>query len=89
MRYRQYVRIVPSATSSVPLYEQNKDHVRAAIFSGALTPGDVLPSLRELARDLQVSLITVTGAYNDLAAEGLIGSRQDRGSVVLPWTPRR
>ncbi len=78
-----------SQTSQVPLYEQIKDQIRAAVYTGDLKPGDALPSLRELARDLQVSLITVTRAYNDLAAEGLIGSRQGKGSVVLPIDAER
>lgn len=73
-----------SQTSQVPLYEQIKEQIRAAVYTGVLKPGDALPSLRELARDLQVSLITVTRAYNDLATEGLVGSRQGKGSVVLP-----
>ena len=54
-----------------------------------MAAGETLPSLRELARDLQVSLITVTRAYNDLAAEGIIGTRQGKGTVVLPVDPAR
>ncbi len=87
--YAQYVQIVVSQVSSVPLYEQIKDQIRAAVFTGALTAGETLPSLRELARDLQVSLITVTRAYNDLVAEGVIGTRQGKGTVVLPVDPAR
>ncbi len=77
------MRIVLSTTSTLPLYEQIERQVRDAVYRGELRPGDTLPSLRELARDLEVSLITVTRAYNDLAAEGLIGTRQGRGTVVL------
>ncbi|WP_454226348.1 GntR family transcriptional regulator [Propioniciclava flava] len=73
----------------MPLYEQIKDQIRAAVFAGVLAAGETLPSLRELARDLQVSLITVTRAYNDLAAEGVIGTRQGKGTVVLPVDPAR
>lgn len=87
--YDQYVQIVLSQTSSTPLYEQIKDQLRAAVFTGALAPGEALPSLRALARDLQVSLITVTRAYNDLAAEQLIGTRQGKGTVVLPVDPQK
>lgn len=89
MVYAQYVQIVMSQVSSMPLYEQIKDQIRAAVFAGVLAAGETLPSLRELARDLQVSLITVTRAYNDLAAEGVIGTRQGKGTVVLPVDPAR
>ena len=89
MQYIQYVHIVLSTTSGTPMYEQIKDQVRSAVYGGALTPGQPLPSQRELARDLQVSLITVTRAYNDLVAEGIIGARQGRGTVVLDVDPHR
>ncbi|MDO5286974.1 MAG: GntR family transcriptional regulator [Actinomycetia bacterium] len=77
------MRIILSRTSGVPLYEQIVTQVREAIWSGDLPPGTALPSLRQLARDLEVSLITTTRAYNDLAAEGLIGNQAGRGSFVL------
>ncbi|WP_022899300.1 GntR family transcriptional regulator [Humibacter albus] len=81
------MQIVVSQTSPVPLYEQIKDQIRAAIFTGALAAGENLPSLRELARDLQVSLITVTRAYNDLAVEGMVGTHQGKGTVVMAVEP--
>ncbi len=77
------MHIILSRTSGVPLYEQIVTQVREAIWSGDLPPGTALPSLRQLARDLEVSLITTTRAYNDLAAEGLIGNQAGRGSFVL------
>ena len=66
------------------MYEQIVDQIRQAIWSGDLPAGTPLPSLRRLARDLEVSLITTTRAYNDLAAAGLIGNQAGRGSFVLP-----
>ena len=87
MRYKHCVHIILSKTSGVPLYEQIVDQVRSAIWSGDLAPGAPLPSLRQLARDLEVSLITTTRAYNDLAADGLIANQQGRGSFVLPQDP--
>lgn len=84
MRYKQYVDIILSRTSGVPMYEQIIEQIRAAIYGGTLEAGDALPSLRTLARDLEVSLITTTRAYNDLSAEGLIANQQGRGSFVLP-----
>ena len=77
------MHIVLSRTSGTPLYEQIVDQYRAAIWSGDLPAGTALPSLRQLARDLEVSLITTTRAYNELAAEGLIANQPGRGSFVL------
>lgn len=78
------MRIILSNTSGVPLYEQIVTQVRTAILTGALPEGTSLPSLRQLARDLQVSLITTTRAYNDLAAAGLVTNVPGKGSFVLP-----
>jgi GntR family transcriptional regulator len=80
------MRIVLS-NSGTPLYEQIVAQVRAAILSGELQPGQPLPSLRKLAEELRVSLITTTRAYNDLAAEGLIVNAQGRGSFVAELDP--
>ena len=66
------------------MYEQIVDQIRSAIYSGDLATDESLPSLRQLARDLGVSLITTTRAYNELAAAGLIANQQGRGSFVLP-----
>lgn len=87
MRYKQFVHIILSRTSGVPMYEQIVEQIRSAVYSGDLAPGDPLPSLRQLARDLEVSLITTTRAYNDLAAQGLIANQQGRGSFVLLQDP--
>jgi GntR family transcriptional regulator len=78
------VEIVLSNSSGVPLYEQIASQLRTAILTGRLAEGAPLVSLRQLARDLRVSLITVTRAYNDLAAEGLIANVPGKGSYVLP-----
>ena len=87
MRYKHSVHIILSRTSGPPMYEQIVDQIRSAIYAGDLAPHDPLPSLRQLARDLEVSLITTTRAYNDLAAQGLITNQQGRGSFVLPQDP--
>ncbi|GAB2474977.1 GntR family transcriptional regulator [Xylanimonas ulmi] len=81
------MRIVVSEGSGVPLYEQIVEQVRAAILSRRLAPGEALPSLRRLAHDLRVSLITTTRAYNDLAAAGLIVNVQGKGSFVADVDP--
>jgi GntR family transcriptional regulator len=78
------LRIVISNRSQVPIYEQIKDQVRSAIFTGELAANDMLPSIRALARDLKVSVITTTRAYNDLQEEGFIANVQGKGCYVLP-----
>lgn len=78
------VHIILSRTSGTPMYEQIVAQIRQAVWSGELPAGAPLPSLRRLARDLEVSLITTTRAYNELAAAGLIANQAGRGSFVLP-----
>jgi len=77
------MRVVLSNTSGVPLYEQIKEQVRTAILAGELAEGDALPSIRALARDLQISVITTTRAYADLAAEGFVANVPGKGAFVL------
>lgn len=76
--------IVLSNLSGVPIYEQIKAQLKAAILRGDVTEGELLPSIRGLARDLQVSVITTTRAYSDLAAEGFVTNVPGKGSYVLP-----
>ena len=78
------MRIIISNRSGVPIYEQIKEQIKAAIFSGALKEDDLLPSVRGLARDLKVSVITTTRAYSDLEAEGFVTSVPGKGYYVLP-----
>ncbi len=77
------MRLVISTDSASPIYQQIKTQVRSAILSGEAQAGSTLPSLRQLAADLRVSVITVTRAYNDLVAEGLVRNEHGRGFVVL------
>lgn len=82
------MRVVLSHSSGVPLYEQIVEQIRQEILAGELASGAALPSLRALARDLRVSLITTTRAYNELAAEGLIVNVPAKGSFVADVDPR-
>lgn len=68
--------------SGVPLYEQVAASVRADIIAARLTPGDRLPSAREVAETLDINLHTVLHAYQRLRDEGLIDLRRGRGAVV-------
>jgi GntR family transcriptional regulator len=78
------MRIIVSNRSGVPIYEQIKEQVKAAIFSGELKEDDLLPSIRQLARDLKISVITTTRAYADLEQEGFVVNVQGKGCYVLP-----
>lgn len=75
-----HIAIDPSA--SAPIYEQIREGIAAAILTGELGPGDALPSIRTLARDLRVSVITTTRAYNELVADGLADAVQGKGVFV-------
>lgn len=76
--------IVISNLSGVPIYEQIKEQMKAAILAGEYGEGDALPSLRHLAKDLKVSVLTVTRAYTELEEEGFITVVQGKGAYVLP-----
>jgi len=78
------LKIIISNRSGIPIYEQIKQQIKAAIFSGELLEDDMLPSLRSLARDLKISLITTTRAYADLEEEGFVVQVQGKGCYVLP-----
>jgi len=78
------VRVVLSNNSGVPLYQQIKEQVGTSILSGELAEGSLLPSVRALARDLRISIITTTRAYTELAAEGFIATVPGKGAYVLP-----
>ena len=73
---------VISQTDPRPLYQQVKDQLRHRIAVGALKPGDEIPSIRQLASDIRVSVITIKRAYLELELEGVIQTRQGRGSFV-------
>src|SRR5688572_11237684 len=81
------MRVIVVPISGVPLYEQIVEQVRQQIMAGELAAGTPLPSLRALAGELRVSLITATRAYNDLAAEGLIVNVPGKGSFVAQIDP--
>lgn len=74
--------IIISNSSNKPIYEQITTQIKAMIMSGALATGDHLPSMRALARDLHVSVITVQHAYEDLQRDGFIETTVGRGSFV-------
>ena len=76
--------VVLSNTGGVPIYEQIAQQVRDAILTGQVEADEMLPSIRALARDLRVSVITTTRAYSDLVAEGFLANVPGKGYFVLP-----
>ncbi|MCH1642513.1 GntR family transcriptional regulator [Paenibacillus timonensis] len=74
--------ILLSHSSGEPIYLQIVRQIRDAILQGRLAPGTALPSIRQLAKDLQISVITTKRAYNELEQEGLIDSVVGKGSFV-------
>ena len=78
------MKIIVSNRSGVPIYEQIKEQVKEAIFSGKLKEDELLPSIRQLARNLKISVITTTRAYSDLEQEGFVVQMQGKGCYVLP-----
>ena len=77
------MRIVISNSSGIPIYEQIKEGIKSSILSGELQEGEMLPSIRQLAKELKVSVITTTRAYNDLQYEGFVTNVQGKGCYVL------
>ncbi len=74
--------IVISQTDPRPLYLQVMEQVRRRVAVGDLPAGTELPSIRQLASELQVSVITIKRAYLELERDGVITTRQGKGSVV-------
>lgn len=70
--------------SDVPIYEQIEEQIRTQILEGETEENEQLPSIRQLARDLKISVITTTRVYNDLADEGFIISVAGKGYFVAP-----
>ena len=68
--------------SRTPIYEQIMDQIKAQIMNGELKEGDALPSMRLLAKELRISIITTKRAYEELEREGYIESYTGKGSFV-------
>ncbi|MDR2931418.1 MAG: GntR family transcriptional regulator [Propionibacteriaceae bacterium] len=78
------MKIVISNRSGVAIYEQIREQIKTAILDGDLRVDEALPSIRALARDLKVSVITTTRAYAELESEGFIATMPGKGCFVLP-----
>ena len=79
--------IILSNASGKPIYEQITDQVKEQIMAGTLSAGDALPSMRLLAKELRISVITTKRAYEELEREGLITTMPGKGCFVAPQNP--
>lgn len=80
------MRIIISNASDKPIYEQIADQIKTHIINGELMEGEMLPSIRNLAKELQISVITTKRAYEELEREGYIVSVPGKGSFVSAQT---
>jgi GntR family transcriptional regulator len=78
------MRIIISNSSSIPIYEQIKQAIIEQILNNELQEDEALPSIRNLAQDIKISVMTIKKAYDELENEGYIVSRQGKGTFVAP-----
>ena len=69
-------------TTNQPIYEQISSQIKAQIIAGKLSPGEALPSIRALAKDLKISVITTKRAYDELEADGFLYTVAGKGCFV-------
>ena len=78
------MKMIISNSSSVPIYEQIKESIIKQIMNGELKEDEAIPSIRNLAQDIKISVMTIKKAYDELEQEGYIISRQGKGTFVAP-----
>ena len=83
------ILLKPNPSSGVPIYLQLMEQVRHAVETGALRPGEQLPSIRPLAEELVINPNTVAKAYRELEHEGVIELRQGAGAFVTDKAPSK
>ena len=76
------MELIIRSTASQPIYDQIASQIKNQIISGALAPGEALPSIRGLAKDLKISVITTKRAYDELEAAGFINTVAGKGCFV-------
>ena len=76
--------IILSNSSGKPIYQQIADQVKEQVCSGALTAGEALPSMRLLAKELRISVITTKRAYEELERDGFLENVPGKGCFVAP-----
>ncbi len=78
------MKIIISNNSAIPIYEQIKNAIINGIINGDLQENESLPSIRTLAQDIRISVMTIKKAYDELENEGYIITRHGKGSFVAP-----
>lgn len=78
------MKMIISNSSAVPIYEQIKSSIIEQIMSGELIEGEAIPSIRTLASDIRISVMTIKKAYDELERDGYIVTVQGKGSFVAP-----
>ena len=78
------MELVIRNTTNQPIYDQIYSQIKAQIIAGKLSPGEALPSIRALAKDLRISVITTKRAYDELEREGFIYTIAAKGCFVAP-----
>ena len=78
------MKMIISNSSSVPIYEQIKNSIIEQIMNDELKEDEAIPSIRNLAQDIKISVMTIKKAYDELEREGYIISRQGKGTFVAP-----
>ena len=76
------LNIIIDDKSKLSLYEQIQSQIKAQILSGDIKPGEMLPSIRTLAKEIKVSIITTKRAYEELEKEGFLETVQGKGTFV-------
>ena len=76
------MKIIISNSSSIPIYEQIKNAIISQIMNNELTEDEALPSIRSLAQDIRISVMTIKKAYDELEKEGYIKSIQGKGTFI-------
>lgn len=76
------MNIIISNANNQPIYEQIYTQLKNAILTGELSEGDILPSIRQLAKDLRISVITTKRAYDELERDGFVYTVAGKGSYV-------
>ncbi|HXK49018.1 MAG TPA: GntR family transcriptional regulator [Clostridiales bacterium] len=78
------MKIIIKNSSPDPIYKQISDQIRGMIITGELAEGEALPSIRNLARDLRISVITTKRSYEDLEREGFLETVGGKGTFIAP-----
>ncbi|MCI8478509.1 MAG: GntR family transcriptional regulator [Oscillospiraceae bacterium] len=81
------MELMISHSSGVPIYDQITRQIKGLILQGELREGEALPSMRLLAKELRISVITTKRAYEELEREGLITTMPGKGCFVAPQNP--